>query len=97
MLREIKWSTRAIQEWVEILEYWIERNKSNIYSLKLDHLFKASFAIIATSPEIGRPTDFPHVRIKIIRDYIVYYRITPENIEILTVRDSRRDPKKFNL
>lgn len=97
MLREIKWSTRAIQEWVEILEYWIERNKSNTYSLKLDHLFKASFVIIATSPEIGRPTDFLFVRIKIIHDYIAYYRITPENIEILTIKDSRRNPKKFNL
>ncbi|MDB5150481.1 MAG: type toxin-antitoxin system RelE/ParE family toxin [Mucilaginibacter sp.] len=97
MFREIKWSTRAIQEWVEILEYWIEKNKSNTYSLKLDHLFKATFAIIVKSPEIGRATDLPFIRIKIIRDYIVYYRISPEYIEILTVRDSRRNPRKFDL
>ena len=97
MFREVKWSTRAILEWVEILEYWKKRNKSPAYSRKLDKLFKASFAIIVKSPEIGKPTDFPLVRIKIIRDYLIYYRIQPEYIEILTVWDSRRNPQKFNL
>ncbi len=97
MFREIRWSTRAIKEWVEILEYWIKRNKSNTYSLKLDHLFNASFAIISKSPEIGKPTDVPFVRIKIIRDYLIYYRIEPEHIDILAVWDSRRNPQKFKL
>jgi toxin YoeB len=97
MLREIIWSTRAIQEWVEILEYWTGRNKSNSYSLKLDHLFKESFDIILKSPEIGKPTDFPLVIIKIIRDYLIYYRVKQSRIEILTIWDSRRNPKKFNL
>ena len=82
MLREVRWSFKAIQEWVEILEYWTERNKSKSYSLKLDRLFKESFDLIVISPEIGKPTDFPLVRIKIIRDYLVYYRIQPDYIEI---------------
>jgi plasmid stabilization system protein ParE len=97
MFREIIWSSKAIQEWIEILEYWTNRNKSNAYSLKLDHLFKESFAIIVKSPEIGKPTDFPLVRIKIIRDYLIYYRIKPDYIEILTIWDSRRNPQKFSL
>jgi len=97
MFREIIWSQRAIKEWIKILEYWNERNKSYAYSLKLDHLFKASFAIVAHSPEIGKATDSPSIRLKVILDYLFYYRITPEHIEILSVWDSRRNPKKFKL
>ncbi len=97
MLREIRWSNRAIKEWIEILEYWNDRNKSNTYSLKLDYLFKVSFKVIAQSPEIGKATDSPSVRIKIVLDYLIYYRITPTHIEILTVWDSRRNPKKFKI
>lgn len=97
MFREIRWSARALKEWVEILEYWTKRNKSNTYSLKLDHLFKSTFVIISQSPEIGRPTDLPLIRIKVIRDYLIYYRIGPEHIDILAVWDSRRNPQKFKL
>ncbi|MDB5018332.1 MAG: hypothetical protein JWQ84_3164 [Mucilaginibacter sp.] len=52
MLREIKWSPRAVYEWVEILEYWKTRNKSNSYGLKLDRLFKEGFDQIAKLPEL---------------------------------------------
>lgn len=82
---------------VEILEYWIDRNKSASYSIKLDHLLEASLVIISQFPEIGKPTDVPFVRIKILRDYLIYYRIESEHIDILTVWDSRRNPQKFKL
>jgi plasmid stabilization system protein ParE len=97
MLREIVWSRRAIQENIEILEYWINRNKSDSYSIKLDKLFKENINLVASIPELGKPTDFPFVRIKIIRDYFIYYRIKPNAIEILSVWDSRRNPQKFKL
>ncbi|WP_162499856.1 type II toxin-antitoxin system RelE/ParE family toxin [Mucilaginibacter terrigena] len=73
------------------------KKQVDAYSIKLDKLFKESFDIIAISPEIGKPTDFPLVRIKIIRDYLIYYRTMDDAIEILTVLDSRRAPKKLDL
>jgi plasmid stabilization system protein ParE len=97
MSRTIVWSTRAVNEWVEILEYWNNRNKSYTYGLYLDNLFKQKFALIVKSPELGRATDFPLVRIKIVRDYKIYYRIQREAIEILAIWDTRRNPKKFKL
>ncbi len=95
MFREVKWSTRALFEWVEILEYWIDRNQSNTYSNKLDHILKAKFHTVAKSSSIGRPTDYQTVRVKIVRHYMVYYRIEPESIQILTIWDSRRNPSEF--
>ena len=97
MFREIKWSARAVYEWADILDYWKNRNKSNAYSLKLDIIFKEKFDLIAKSPDTGKSTDVPLVRIKIIRDYLVSYRISSEYIEILAIWNSRRDPKKFKL
>jgi plasmid stabilization system protein ParE len=97
MLREIVWSRRAIQENLEILEYWINRNKSYTYSTKLDSLLKENINLIASIPEIGKPTDSPSVRVKIGREYLIYYRIKPDSIEILSIWDSRRNPQKFKL
>ncbi len=97
MAKEIRWSLRANQDRLEILEYWINRNKSNTFSQKLDHLIRASINIVALMPEHGKPTNIPSVRIKIVREYLIYYRIKPKHVEIITIWGSRRNPKKFNL
>ena len=60
-------------------------------------IFKEKFNLIAKSPETAKLTDVPMVRIKIIRDYLVSYRISSEYIEILAIWDSRRNPKNFKL
>ena len=52
----------------------------------------------AEMPGSGVPTEDPDIRIKIVRDYLIYYRIsTHKTIEVLTIWDSRRNPKKFKL
>jgi hypothetical protein len=40
MVRKIIWSSNAKAEKIEILGYWIKRNKSNIYSKKLNLFLK---------------------------------------------------------
>jgi len=97
MAKKIDWSERSQKELLEILEYWSNRNKSKTYSAKLNALVLDSVELIAQIPELGIPTKFHDVRIKIVRDYLIYYRINITNIEILTVWDSRRNPKKFKL
>jgi plasmid stabilization system protein ParE len=97
MVRQIRWSLRAEQDRREIEDYWTNRNKSNIYSLKLDLLFREGVKLLSKTPELGSATKFPSVRFKIIRDYLVYYRINSDFIEIITIWDSRRNPKKFRL
>jgi len=72
MAAKIVWSTRAQRERFEILEYWANRNKSKTYSRKLYQLFRAGMKKVAEMPESGIPTAIPDVRIKIIRDYLIY-------------------------
>lgn len=97
MPKQIKWSVRATQDRLKILNYWIKRNQSNSYSTKLDSLFRENIELLAQIPELGKPTNLPDVRIKIVRDYLIFYRIKDAFLEIITIWDSRRNPKKLKF
>lgn len=97
MLKQIKWSVRANQDRLEILDYWIKGNQSNSYSLKLDLLFRQTVELLANTPEIVKPTDIIDVTIKIVRDCLIFYRLENDFLEIVTIWDSRRNPDKLKL
>lgn len=88
MAKQIIWSRRAQTDRKEILKYWINSNKSNSYSKKLNGLFKEAIKLIADYPEIGTPTDNKNARIKIVRDYLIIFEMNNEQIFILTIWDS---------
>jgi plasmid stabilization system protein ParE len=96
MVKQIIWSRLAHLDRFKILEYWIDRNKSNVYSIRLNQLFEDTASLISKHPKIGKETDVPNVRIKILKDYFFTYRETEMTIEILTIWDCRQDPSKFN-
>lgn len=56
--KEIKWTLKAIHDKLDILDYWIERNKSKTYSEKLDKLFDKSIESISIHPEQGKKTNY---------------------------------------
>jgi addiction module RelE/StbE family toxin len=80
MAKKVIWSRRAQNDKKEILDYWRQRNKSNIYSKKLNELFKESIKIILDFPQIGKVTDATKARIKIVRDYLIIYEGTETQI-----------------
>ena len=93
--KPIIWSVKAQQNRFEILDYWIKRNKSKSYATQLFQLFKLATDLITEHPEIGKPTSQPGVRIKIVRDYLMFYEIQPHRIEILFIWDSRQNPENL--
>ncbi len=95
MAKQIIWSTRAQNDRKQILEYWRSRNKSNTYSKKLDQRFREAINIIRDYSQIGKQTDDQKVRIKIVKDYLLIYEETSDSIIVLTIWDSRQDPKKL--
>jgi len=96
MVKQIIWSNLTQENRREILKYWINHNKSDLYSRKLNKLFKDSVILISKHPKIGKKTDVTSIRIKTIRDYFLTYRETATTIEILTIWDSRQDPVNFD-
>jgi len=95
MAKQVVWSFRAQSERKQILDYWRQRNKSNLYSKKLNALFKESIKIIKDFPQVGKLTNVPNTRIKVVKDYLIIYEETETQIFILTIWDSRQDPERL--
>lgn len=92
MARKIIWSERARYDKQDILEYWFHRNHSKTYPKKLNELFKKTILSLAQNPNIGKKTDVLNVRIKIVRDYKIFYSSDSVSLNILSILDSRRNP-----
>jgi toxin YoeB len=93
--KEVIWSKRAQSDRLKILEYWINRNKSKIYSEKLLKLFIQSSELISEYPQIGKPTNLKNIRFKIVLDYLLFYKESGDIVEILFIWDSRQDQDKL--
>ena len=97
MAEKIVWTRKAKKELVEILQYWIDRNKSNAFSLKLNSLIEAQIYLILEQPKIGRKTDIPNVYIKIIHKYLLYYEFVNGILYILTIRHGSQNSENVEL
>ncbi|MDZ7606948.1 MAG: type II toxin-antitoxin system RelE/ParE family toxin [Cyclobacteriaceae bacterium] len=93
--KEIIWTLKAIQDKLEILDYWITNNKSKTFSERLDQLFDKAIEKLQFQAELGKKTDYKNIRIVIVRHYLVYYLIRDQHIEVVRIWDARRNPKKF--
>jgi toxin YoeB len=96
MAKQIIWSNLAQEDRKSILQYWIDRNKSNTYSIKLNQIFIDTVDLLSKYPKIGKKTEYADIRVKIVKDYFITFRETETLIEILTIWDTRQDPIKFN-
>jgi addiction module RelE/StbE family toxin len=82
MAKQITWTKRSQEERKEILQFWRINNQSTAYSKKLNGLIKKAIKLIAAHPHIGRCTDIENVRVKLVRDYLIFYEETEEQIFI---------------
>ena len=96
MAKQIIWSLQAQDDRKQILSYWNNRNQSTTYSKKLHQLFKEALTLVSQFSQIGRQTDEENVRIKLVKDYLIVYEDSSENIYVLKIWDGRRNPEKFN-
>jgi plasmid stabilization system protein ParE len=92
MAKEVIWSEQAINDRKQILAYWIVRNQSKLYSIKLDALFREAVSLLSQYPSIGKPTSIRNVRAKKVRDYFIFYQGKNQQIHILTIWDTRQSP-----
>jgi plasmid stabilization system protein ParE len=90
---KIKWSIEARLDLIDILEYYIIRNKSTLYSKKLNSKISSSIKFIIKNPLIGLQTQMVSVRAFITGDYQIIYEIFDDLIIIIMIWDCRRDPE----
>ncbi|HTB33025.1 MAG TPA: type II toxin-antitoxin system RelE/ParE family toxin [Bacteroidia bacterium] len=90
MAKEIVWSQQAINSRKNILNYWVLKNQSAAYSIKLDELFREAVTLISKYPIIGKPTDIKDTRAKKLRDYIIFYGEVDNKIHIFYIWDNSK-------
>ena len=95
MALKIIWSTDAQISRREIFEYWNFRNKSRLYTNKLNMLFKEALSQIRIYNEIGKPTDLKNLRLKIVSHFEIIYDLYDDKIVILDIWDTRQSPTNF--
>ena len=93
MAKRIVWTLQAKDDRREILTYWFERTGNKKYSQKLAYQFRETVKYIATHNYLGRSTDIENVRVAISGNYLIFYRLSDELVEVVTVFDSRRNPQ----
>ena len=95
MAKRVIWSEDAFHDKVQLFSYWNHRNKSNLYSRKLNKLFKETIKSILRNSTIGRNTNFENVKRMIVSDYLLIYEESETDLVILRIWDSRQEPVKI--
>jgi toxin YoeB len=89
--RKIIWAPSALKELINILEFYNERNESNIYSSKLLCELKSYLKTLSIHPFIGRPTSDFKTRVLVFKDYLIFYQNRIDQIEIVSFWDNRQN------
>jgi len=97
MLKKINWSSKAKRDRSNILAYWIERNKSELYSAKLNQLFSKAVFNLAKYNLPRRVTEFKDVYVVLVKEYKIFFRENEDAIFILRIWDVRQDPSRLNF
>jgi len=88
---------RALRDRGQILSYWNNRNKSNLYSQKLDKLFTETIKAILKIPSLERNTSIDRVKQIIARNYLIIYQEVELSIIVLRIGDSRQNPARLTF
>ncbi len=95
MGRKVVWTQTAARQRRSILDYWVNCNKSNSYSIKLLGLSNEKTILIAQKPKLFRLTDFPDTRMAAMGHFSIFYKFNAKEIIITSFWDNRQDPIKL--
>lgn len=87
----IVWSDTAKIQFLAILEYQVERNGNQNYSLKLLDEVEGLLNTLSNSELIGRLTSNKFTRVISIKVFLIFYEIDGNRIEIIAFWDNRQD------
>ncbi len=93
--KKIIWTETAARQRRSILEYWLQRNQSPTYSLKLLRLSNEKAEQVAISPLLFKSVEFADMRAAAMGHFSLFYKITHEAIIVTAFWDNRQNPKKL--
>ncbi|MCZ4410031.1 type II toxin-antitoxin system RelE/ParE family toxin [Cryomorphaceae bacterium 1068] len=93
--RAVVWTRTADIQFVGILQFWVEKNKSNSYSKRLMSLVSDRTKQIAKNPFLYKSADFKDTRVASLGHFSIYYKVFDDRIIVTAFWDNRQDPKKL--
>ncbi|MBP0904441.1 type II toxin-antitoxin system RelE/ParE family toxin [Mariniflexile gromovii] len=93
--RNVIWTRTADIQFVGILEYWVNRNKSKTYSKKLMKLVSERTKQIAEQPSIFKATNVKDTRVASLGNFSIFYKFNDKELIITAFWDNRQNPKKL--
>lgn len=93
--RAVRWTRTADIQFVGILEYWLKRNKSPIYSKKLIKIVAERTKQLGKTPFSYKKAGFKDTRVASIGNFSIFYKVTDDEILITAFWDNRQNPKKL--
>jgi len=94
--KAVIWTNTSSRQLHQVLEYWVERNGTATYSLKLLDLIEKRTAGIAEKPLSCKRSVFPNTRVASMGHYSIYYKVTSTKVIVTAFWDNRQDPKKLH-
>ena len=92
MARLIEFSRRSTAQLQKILEFYDERNGSDIYSRRLLAELMEALQRVAQMPTASSPSTRPDVRFIYLMGFTVIFRFTSQKLTLLSIRSSARKP-----
>ena len=89
--KEIIWSDLAKVEFSNVLEFYFYRNENSNYSLKIVEEVEELLEILSQSHFIGRLTSNKITRVIPMKEYLVFYEVNENRIEIISFWDNRQN------
>ncbi|KAA3642500.1 MAG: type II toxin-antitoxin system RelE/ParE family toxin [Bacteroidetes bacterium] len=93
--RTIIWTKSADIQFVGILEYWLNRNKSNSFPKKLIKLTEERTNQIAENPELFKVLENKNFRVSVMGKFSIYYKVSDSEMIVVAFWDNRQDPDKL--
>lgn len=89
------WTNTARKQRDHVFNFWNRRNKSTVYSKKLNLAIRQRTDLLRVHPEMGKPTNFKNTRAVIMSHYSILYQIQAPKIIITAFWDNRDNPEKL--
>ena len=89
--KEIIWSDLAKLQFSNVLEFYVFRNGSITYSLKLVNEVEYLLKTLSKFEFIGRLTSNKTTRVIVMKVYLIFYEINEDKIEIVSFWDNRQN------
>jgi len=95
--KKVIWSQSASKDLDKFLDFYEERNGNAVFSKRLLQEFKKLARLVQQNNFMGRPvgTKDSMLRVFVLGNYLMFYEVKTEIIEIKLVWDNRQNPSEI--